>query len=120
MPSLSADARRVSANSMNNWKTDGPSVDVVTRLSQPAADQESRRGTARDDYHWSGRVESHCETTKFGFCPTGGQVVAGSNPVSPTQLRSHFRTKLWSLIGPRTPTRTPTEFCTSRAFSRTC
>jgi hypothetical protein len=66
-------------------ENDGPSVDLVTRLSQPAADQESRRGTARDDYDWSGRVESHCETAKFSLGPTGGQVVAGSNPVSPTQ-----------------------------------
>ena len=50
------------------------------------------------------RLESRCDTVKFSLCPTGGQVVAGSNPVSPTQVRSHFRTKLWSLIGQRTPT----------------
>src|SRR6476646_9988563 len=33
------------------------------------------------------RVESHCETTKFSLCPTGGQVVAGSNAGSPTKLK---------------------------------
>jgi hypothetical protein len=78
MPSLSADARRVSANSMNNWKTDGPSVDVVTRLSQPAADQESRRGTARDDCHWSGRVEG-LRDNQIRLLPDWGSSVAGSN-----------------------------------------
>jgi hypothetical protein len=31
-----------------------------------------------------------CRTEKFGRCPTGGQVVAGSNPVSPTQVRGCF------------------------------
>jgi hypothetical protein len=81
-------------------------------------------------FQWKGRVESHCETIKFIPYPTGGQVVAGSSPVnqtlstrhcepdtvSPTQVRSHFRTKLLSLIGPRTPT----GFCTSRAFPPTC
>jgi hypothetical protein len=42
-------------------------------------------GTASDGFHWSGVIESHCETTKFSPCPTVGQVVAGSNPVSPTR-----------------------------------
>src|ERR1700730_2349486 len=41
-------------------------------------------------------------------------------PCQPDAGQKHFRTKLWSLIGPRTPTRTPTVFGTSRAFSRTC
>src|SRR5258708_10193951 len=36
----------------------------------------------------SDAIQAHCETTEFDRCPTGGQVVAGSNPVSPTQLRS--------------------------------
>jgi hypothetical protein len=44
------------------------------------------RGVSRGrlEMVWSNRFESHCETSKFSICPTGGQVVAGSNPVSPT------------------------------------
>jgi len=35
----------------------------------------SREGTPRYGFGWSRCVESYCETTKFGPCPTGGHVV---------------------------------------------
>lgn len=40
--------------------------------------------TACDRLRWSVRFERRCSTTKFALSPTGGQVVEGSNPVSPT------------------------------------
>ena len=58
--------------------------------------------TAWDDFHWSGGFESHCETTKFSPCLTGGQVVAGSNPVSPTTVSptsiSAGESPFWALV----------------------
>jgi hypothetical protein len=59
------------------------------------------------------RVESHCETSKFGLSPTGGQVVAGSNSVSPTQHYPRSKAIMvdrgrprWVSIGVCTATRT--------------
>jgi hypothetical protein len=49
------------------------------------ANPGSRRETVRDGFSWSHTVESDCEATTFNRCPTGGQVVAGSNPVSSMQ-----------------------------------
>ena len=40
---------------------------------------------ARDRLCWSELFEIHCSATQFTRYPTGGQVVAGSNPVSPTK-----------------------------------
>ena len=60
---------------------------IVTTLShQLGANQGSRQGTPRYGFCWSDCIESYCETNKFGPCPTGGQMVAGSNPVSPTSV----------------------------------
>ena len=52
---------------------------------------------APNDSHRSATGKNNCETAKFNLFRLGS-AVAGSNPVSPTQVRSHFRTKLWSLI----------------------
>jgi hypothetical protein len=60
-------------------------VAIVTALSQLRGNRGSGRGTPCDCCRSSVPVQSHCETTKFSLCPTGGQVVAGSNPVSPTR-----------------------------------
>ena len=62
---------------------------------------------------WTATTRMRCA----GWRSARGVVI---DAVSPTQVRSHFRTKLWSLIGPRAPTRSPTRFGTSGAFSRTC
>ena len=43
------------------------------------ANRGSRSETPRDGSCWSEPFESHCKTTKSTRCPTGGQVVAGSN-----------------------------------------
>ena len=41
-------------------------------------------------FDWSEAIQTHCKTTEFGRCPTGGKMVAGSDPISPTQVRDHF------------------------------
>jgi hypothetical protein len=57
-----------------------PSAGVVTTLSQLGANRGTRPETARDGLCWSENFETHCKTTKSSRCPTGGQVVTGSNP----------------------------------------
>jgi hypothetical protein len=57
---------------------------VVTALSQPGANAAEQRGTGWEYSHWSERCQSHCAPAENTSYPTGGQVVAGSNPVSPT------------------------------------
>jgi hypothetical protein len=59
--------------------------DVVTALSHAGADTVKRWGTAADCFHWSADLFGRRGPAENGLCPTGGQVVAGSNPVSPTQ-----------------------------------
>jgi hypothetical protein len=46
---------------------------------------------------------SHCKTIEFGSRPTGGQVVAGSNLVSPTREISLELRKCWWLKKPHRP-----------------
>jgi hypothetical protein len=116
MPSLSADARRVSANSMNNWKTDGPSVDVVT--TSCGSGESTGDGSRRLPLVRTGRES--LRDNQIRLLPDWGSSGRRFKSCQPDTVKKPFRTKLWSLIGPRTPTRTPTEFCTSRAFSGTC
>ena len=72
------------ANRADNPAPYASSAGVVTTLSPLGANRGSRPETARDGLCWSENFETHCKTTKFNRCLTGGQVVAGSNPVSPT------------------------------------
>ena len=58
--------------------------DVVTGLSQVARNVLGRREIRCDDLCTSAGWEGRAGTGKHGFSLTGGQVVAGSNPVSPT------------------------------------
>jgi hypothetical protein len=74
------------ANRADNPSRRDSSAGGVTRLSQLVANRGSRPETARHGLGWSEARRTHCKTTKFSRCPTGGQVVAGSNPVSPTQV----------------------------------
>ena len=53
-------------------------------LSQPGSQGVLARAT-RDAYCRSARFESRCGTTKFDRCTTDGQIIACSNPVSPTK-----------------------------------
>jgi hypothetical protein len=64
------------------------SAGVVTTLSQLGANRGSQPETARDGFCWSEDFETHCTTTKFTRCPTGGQVVAGPTPVRLSAIRS--------------------------------
>jgi hypothetical protein len=45
-----------------------------------------------------------------GFSLTGGQVVAGSNPVSPTQFSGYFVCELGTILGPVPKRSTQTRF----------
>jgi hypothetical protein len=58
---------------------------LVTALSQPGANAAEQWGTRWEHSHWSERCQSHCAPVENTPYPTGGQVVAGSNPVSPTR-----------------------------------
>src|SRR5262245_15590996 len=62
-------------------------VEVVTRLSHVARNMVGRRGIRWDDWCRSVGGEGRAGTGEHGFSLTGGQVVAGSNPVSPTTFR---------------------------------
>ena len=57
---------------------------------------------------------SGCQrVSKHAALVTGGQVVAGSNPVSPTQVRGHFRGSTPYPRGVSAPPNAPTGFCAS-------
>ena len=59
-------------------------AEVVTRLSQVARNMVGRRQMRLDDCCMSAGWEGRAGTGEHGLTLTGGQVVAGSNPVSPT------------------------------------
>src|SRR5262245_8021787 len=78
-------------------------VEVVTRLSHVARNMVGRRGIRWDDWCRSVGGEGRAGTSEHGFSLTGGQVVAGSNPVSPTAFRQvkcylYLLPKLASLV----------------------
>ena len=60
--------------------------DVVTTRREPVVQSE----TPWHGFSWSKALQIYCGTAKFDLCPTGGQVVAGSNPVSPTAAQRLF------------------------------
>lgn len=59
-------------------------AEVVTTLSQVSANEGSCQGAVQNGSCWLNCFERHRDATKFNPRPTGGQVVAGSNSVSPT------------------------------------
>jgi hypothetical protein len=75
---------------------------IVTNFVTTMRELGELAWAARDCYPSSEEIQSHCETTKFSLCPTGGQVAAGSNPVSPTGISAGQR--LFWLIGPQAST----------------
>lgn len=75
-------AHRLSQTVQKPWQ----SVTLAPTLSQLGAHKERRPGTPRHDCYWSAEFEGHCAATKISLRPTGGgQVAAGSNPVSPSK-----------------------------------
>ena len=77
----------------------GTTETVRKSVRQAEVDAGTRPGTTTgrldDDFHWPGRFESHCDTAKFGPCPTGvkwSQVVGdrGAQECLPTAAGSAF------------------------------
>ena len=62
------------ANDVRLPITDCDDADFVTMLSQLGANSQSQRGTTRNSFGWLTLFESHCDTTQFSSCLTGGQV----------------------------------------------
>jgi hypothetical protein len=64
-------------------------ADAVTTLSQLGANTANRWGTGWDYAHRSAHFRGQRGTPETTPEPIGGQMVAGSNPVSPTEENAH-------------------------------
>ena len=84
-------ARHSSCASTGSLQLQARAPKIVTALSQPTRNTLVPIETSRDRSRRSLRFWHDAGTHEDGSGLTGGQVVAGSNPVSPTQVRGRFR-----------------------------